>query len=170
MSDNILRDDIENGFTPKKYLDKNIDKTNFLATNKLIEDKELNQSKLKGHTYLYKTESIADKVYTRYTVYFDITDKDKKPKAWIFIKKLKELSDDKESSIIENSFQKMSQDEIDKSKGLRIKVIRFKEGMSYKELASNSPLGRFAEGKLRLLNGHYPTGEPEINDLIKVVE
>jgi len=125
---------------------------------------------MKGHSYLYKTESIAEKVYTRYTVYFDVTDKDKKPKAWIIIKKLKELSDDDESSIIESSFQKMSEDEINKSKGLRIKVVRFKEGMSYKELASNSPLGRFAEGKLRLLNGHYPKGEPEIGGLIKIVE
>ena len=170
MSDNILRDDINNGFSPKEYLDKNIDKTSFLSTNILVEEKELNQNKLKGHTYLYKTESGADIIYSRYTVYFDVSDKDKKPKAWIFIKKLKEISDDKESSIIENSFQKMTQDEIDESKGLRIKVIRFKEGMSYKELASNSPLGRFAEGKLRLLNGHYPEGEPEIGGLIKIVE
>ncbi len=170
MADNILRDDIENGFTAKKYLDQNIDKTSFLSTNTLVEEKELNQNKLKGYTYLYKTESMAEKIYTRYTVYFDVIDKDKKPKAWIFIKKLKELDDDIESSIIENSFQKMTQDEIDKSKGLRIKVIRFKEGMSYKELAANSPLGRFAEGKLRLLNGHYPEGEPEIGGLMKIVE
>ena len=170
MADNILRDDIDNGFTPKKYLDKNITQTSFLSSNKLIEENELNQNKLKGHTYLYKTESMVDKIYTRYTVYFDTVDKDKKPKAWIIIKKIKEINDDEESSIIENSFQKMTQEEVDESKGLRIKVIRFKEGMSYKELASNSPLGRFAEGKLRLLNGHYPEGEPKIDDLIKIVE
>ena len=42
--------------------------------------------------------------------------------------------------------------------------------MSYQNLASNSPLGRYAEGKLRLLNGHYPMGEPEIGSLIKIVE
>jgi len=170
MADNILRDDIDNGYTPKEYLDRNISKTSFLSTNTLIQEKELNQNKLKGHTYLYKTESIGDKVYTRYTVYFDVIDKDKKPKAWIFIKKLREIKDDNESSIIENSFQKMTQKEIDDSEGLRIKVIRFKEGMSYKELAANSPLGRFAEGKLRLLNGHYPEGEPEIGGLVKIVE
>ena len=81
-----------------------------------------------------------------------------------------EISDDAESSIIERSFQKMSKEEIAKSKGLRIKVIRYKKGMSYSELAKNSPLGRFAEGKLRLLNGHYPEGEPVIGSLIKIVE
>jgi hypothetical protein len=35
----------------------------------------------------------------------------------------------------------MTKEEISKSKGLRVKVIRFREGMSYKELADNSPLG-----------------------------
>tara|TARA_Y100000768_G_scaffold330531_1_gene269295 strand:- start:8082 stop:9560 length:1479 start_codon:yes stop_codon:yes gene_type:complete len=170
MADNLLRDDLDNGFTPKKYLDKNIDKTSFLSTNTVIEEKMINNNNLDGYTYLYETESIVDKIYTRYTVYFDDINKNKKPKAWIIIKKLRKLSDDTESNIIENSFQKMTKDEIDKSKGLRIKVIRYKKDMSYKELANNSPLGRFAEGKLRLLNGHYPVGEPEIGSLIKIVE
>jgi predicted Zn-dependent protease len=72
--------------------------------------------------------------------------------------------------IIETSFEKMTEEEISKSEGLRIKVIRFKQGMSYKELADNSPLGRYAEGKIRLLNGHYPEGIPEVGSLIKIVE
>ena len=72
--------------------------------------------------------------------------------------------------IIDETFTKMTKDEIAKAKGLRIKVIRFRSGMSYNELADNSPLGRYAEGKLRLLNGHYPIGEPEVGDLIKIVE
>ena len=64
----------------------------------------------------------------------------------------------------------LTQDEIAKAKGLRIKVIRFRSGMSYEDLANNSPLGRYAEGKLRLLNGHYPSGEPKVGDLMKIVE
>ena len=75
-----------------------------------------------------------------------------------------------ELKVIDETFTKMTEDEIAKAKGLRIKVIRFKSGMSYDELANNSPLGRYAEGKLRLLNGHYPIGEPEVGDLIKIVE
>ena len=58
--------------------------------------------------------------------------------------------------VIDETFDKMSKEEIENSKGLRVKVIRFRDGMSYQNLASNSPLGRYAEGKLRLLNGHYP--------------
>ena len=170
MSDNLLRDDLDNGFSPKEYLDQNIDKTSFLSTNKLIEQKALNKNKMSGYTYLYKTSSVADITYTRYSVFFDIHQEDKKPKAWIFIKKFKEINDDEVSKIIETSFQKMTEEEVSKSQGLRIKVIRFREGMSYKELADNSPLGRYAEGRLRLLNGHYPDGMPEVDALIKIVE
>jgi predicted Zn-dependent protease len=170
ISDNLLRDDIDNGFSPKDYLDQNIDKTSFLSTNTLIEQKPLNKNNMSGYTYLYKTTSLVDITYTRYSVFFDINQEDKKPKAWIFSKKFKDINDDNIAMIIETSFEKMTEEEISKSKGLRIKVIRFKQGMSYKELAGNSPLGRYAEGKLRLLNGHYPEGIPEVGSLIKIVE
>ena len=80
------------------------------------------------------------------------------------------LKDIQTGKIIDETFAKMTKDEIAKAKGLRIKVIRFRSGMSYNDLANNSPLGRYAEGKLRLLNGHYPVGEPEVGDLIKIVE
>jgi predicted Zn-dependent protease len=123
-----------------------------------------------GYTYLYKTASVVDITYSRYSVFFDIHQEDKKPKAWIFIKKFRDVNDDNITKVIEASFQKMTEEEISKSKGLRIKVIRFREGMSYKQLADNSPLGRHAEGKLRLLNGHYPNGIPRIGNLIKIVE
>ena len=169
ISDNLLRDDIENGLTPKDYLDQNIDETSFLARNTLIEQENINNT-LPGYTYLYETKSLSEKSYTRYTVFFDIDDNDKKPKAWIFIKKFKEVNDDNQLKVIDETFAKMTEDEIAKAKGLQIKVIRFRRGMSYDELANNSPLGRYAEGKLRLLNGHYPVGEPKVGDLIKIVE
>ncbi len=169
ISDNILRDDIENGLTPKDYLDQNIDETSFLSRNTLIEQKNINNT-LPGYTYLYETKSLSEKSYIRYTVFFDIDDNDKKPKAWIFIKRFKDLNDDNQLKVIEETFGKMTEDEIVRAKGLRIKVIRFRNGMSYDELAGNSPLGRYAEGKLRLLNGHYPVGEPKVGDLIKIVE
>ena len=169
ISDNLLRDDVENGLTPKGYLDQNIDKTSFLSKNTLLEQSIINNT-LPGYTYLYETKSLAENVFTRYTVFFDLDDKDKRPKAWIFIKKFKDINDDKQSILINESFTKMTKDEIEKAKGLRIKVIRFRKGMSYDELADNSPLGRYAEGKLRLLNGHYPKGEPNVGDLIKIVE
>ena len=73
-------------------------------------------------------------------------------------------------SDILKTFSKMSATEVKSSKGLRIKVIRFRDGMSYEKLAKGSPLGKFAIDKLRLLNGHYPDKSPAIGDLIKIVQ
>jgi predicted Zn-dependent protease len=110
------------------------------------------------------------KSYKRFTVIFDTINSNTKPKAWIAVTSFKNLSDDKEVKSILKSFSKMSQDEIKKSKGLRIKVIRFRSGMTYEKLAASSPLGKYALDKLRLLNGHYPDDNPVVGELIKIVE
>jgi len=83
---------------------------------------------------------------------------------------MKDLTNDNSAKNILTSFKKMTENEIANSKGLKIKVIRFREGMSYDSLAQSSPLGKFAKEKLQLLNGHYPDGRPSIGDLIKVVQ
>ena len=53
---------------------------------------------------------------------------------------------------------------------LRIRIITADAGTRYAELAKKSPLGRHAEAKLRLMNAHYPGGEPAAGQRIKVVE
>ena len=83
---------------------------------------------------------------------------------------MKKIDDDQEATKMLESFTKMTDSEIVDSKGLRIKVIRYREGMSYELLAKSSPLGKFATDKLRLLNGHYPNDNPKIGDLIKIVQ
>ena len=44
------------------------------------------------------------------------------------------------------------------------------EGFSWPELARISPVGNYPEETLRLLNGYYPTGNPEVGSWIKIVE
>ena len=68
------------------------------------------------------------------------------------------------------TFSKMTESEVENSKGLRIKVIRVREGTTYEELAKSSPLGKYSIDKLRLLNGHYPDGNLKVGDLIKIVQ
>jgi predicted Zn-dependent protease len=53
---------------------------------------------------------------------------------------------------------------------LRIRVITAQKGMTFAELAKRSPLGRFSEGHLRVINGLYPTGEPVAGQPLKIVE
>jgi len=168
--DELLRDDIENGLTPEIYLKEGIQKTTFLTTNKLISSEDFSFNGLSGYSYLYHSESIMNSSYVRFTIIFDIEDNEKKPKVWIIRSNLSDLTNDEKSKSMIKTFSKMSQSEIDNSKGLTIKVIRFRKGMSYEKLAKSSPLGKYSVDKLRLLNGHYPNSNPKIGDLIKIVQ
>ena len=169
-ADELLADDLENGLTPQKYLEDGVNKSSFLSTNKLIKSEAFSYNDLIGHTHLYSAENIINKSYKRFTVIFDTDMKDTKPKAWIAVTNLENLDDDNAGTSMLKSFSKMPIDEIKKSKGLRIKVIRFRDGMSYMQLAKSSPLGKYAVDKLRLLNGDYPDKDPVIGELIKIVE
>lgn len=56
------------------------------------------------------------------------------------------------------------------AKPLQLRVITARAGLSFAELARSSPLGRFAENHLRVLNGLYPSGEPVAGQALKIVE
>ena len=73
------------------------------------------------------------------------------------------------SSTIE-SFRALSKAEKESIEELEIRTIIATKGLSYAELATNSPLGSNAENYLRLLNGQYPEGEPVAGQTIKIVE
>ncbi|HEX6828543.1 MAG TPA: hypothetical protein VF104_06150, partial [Burkholderiales bacterium] len=53
---------------------------------------------------------------------------------------------------------------------LRLKLVKARKGDTYAGLAQGSPLGRNAEGYLRLMNGAWPKGEPAPGQTLKVVE
>lgn len=73
------------------------------------------------------------------------------------------------SSAIE-SFRALTDAERESIKPLEIRTITARKGLSYTELARNSPLGVNAENYLRLLNGQYPEGEPVPGQKIKIVK
>ncbi|ARO88688.1 peptidase M48 Ste24p [Nitrosospira lacus] len=73
------------------------------------------------------------------------------------------------SSTIE-SFRALTDAERESIKPLEIKTIAAGKGLSYAELARNSPLGVNAEKYLRLLNGQYPDGEPVPGQRVKIVK
>lgn len=52
----------------------------------------------------------------------------------------------------------------------RIKTIRAKSGDTFAKLAKKSGLANYPEAQLRLINGMYPTGEPKVGQVIKIVE
>ena len=68
------------------------------------------------------------------------------------------------------SFHAITDKEKELAKPLRIRVITARAGLTFAELAKTSPLGRFAEGHLRVINGLYPAGEPAAGQALKIVE
>jgi len=51
-----------------------------------------------------------------------------------------------------------------------IRYVQVGEDFSWPALARISPVGNYPEETLRLLNGYYPTGNPEVGAWIKIVE
>ena len=52
----------------------------------------------------------------------------------------------------------------------RIKLIRAEDGLEFDNLAKTSPLDKFPEEQLRLINAEYPSGDVENGQLLKVIQ
>ncbi len=57
-----------------------------------------------------------------------------------------------------------------KQKSLKIHYVRANEHTTFAALAQLSPIKRYAEEQLRLLNGYYPSGEPRKGEWIKIIQ
>jgi predicted Zn-dependent protease len=68
------------------------------------------------------------------------------------------------------TFRRMKQTEFAQAEPLKIKIIRADENTRVADLAKKSPLPKYAEQQLRLLNDLYPDKEPKPGQLIKVIE
>lgn len=68
------------------------------------------------------------------------------------------------------SFHEITAEETALARPLTIKLVTAGEGARFAELAGRSPIGKYAEGHLRLINGLYPKGEPSPGQTIKVIE
>ncbi len=68
------------------------------------------------------------------------------------------------------SFHRITDAERQSARPLRIRSITATATTRFTELAAASPLGRDAEGTLRLINGMYPSGEPRPGQTLKVIE
>jgi predicted Zn-dependent protease len=68
------------------------------------------------------------------------------------------------------SFRAITDAERDAAKALTIKLVTAEPDTRIADLAARSPLGRNAEGYLRLMNGLYPKGEPVAGQTLKIVQ
>jgi predicted Zn-dependent protease len=68
------------------------------------------------------------------------------------------------------TFRRMRENEFAQAEPYKIKTIRATEATRIADLAKTSPLKKYAEEQLRLLNDLYPDKEPKPGQLIKIVE
>ena len=67
------------------------------------------------------------------------------------------------------SFRPMTAADLEDANRQRIEVVTANPGDSYAALARKSSIKSFPEETLRVINGHYPRGEPRAGDYIKIV-
>ena len=68
------------------------------------------------------------------------------------------------------TFRRLKQNEFAQAEPYKIKIVRASENTRMADLAKQSPLPKYAEQQLRLLNDLYPDKEPKPGQLIKIVE
>ena len=68
------------------------------------------------------------------------------------------------------TFRRLKQNEFAHAEPYKIKMIRATETTRIADLAKQSPLPKYAEQQLRLLNDLYPDKEPKPGQLIKIIE
>lgn len=68
------------------------------------------------------------------------------------------------------SFRALTAEDRARARPLTVKVVRADAQSRFATWAANSPLGRNAEGYLRLINGLYPSGEPTPGATFKLIE
>jgi len=70
----------------------------------------------------------------------------------------------------QKSFHAITGEERALARPLTLRIITARAGITFAELARTAPLGKNAEGYLRVINGMYPSGETVAGQAMKIVE
>lgn len=70
---------------------------------------------------------------------------------------------------VARSFHHLSAEEKKRAVALKLHLIKARAGIRFKQLAKQSPIRKYAESELRLINDLYPNGEPQPGQTLKVV-
>ena len=68
------------------------------------------------------------------------------------------------------SFHTLTENERQLAEPLRIKIVQAEPGARFTQLSLASPLVKYPEQQLRLMNDYYPKGEPQEGQLLKVLQ
>lgn len=131
----------------------------------LEQSEALEQFRLLGHTGIALNPATGGKERVA-VIYFG-------PRAYLITGELPPGSTEETDALLLESirsFRPMERGEIAIAEELRIRWVLADENFDYAVAARNSRIKEYPEETLRLLNGHYPIGNPEPGEWIKLVE
>lgn len=157
----MLLQDINKRISPKEFMIQR------LGLKDLRNDKQLDINGLQAHTGIATINTGAGQRAARITViYFN-------NQAYILLgvtKDPKTMSHyDAAFMQTASSFHRMTDNERALAKPLRLKTIKSTPETNFKSLAEQSPLEKYQEDQLRLLNGLYPKGQANSKSLLKII-
>jgi predicted Zn-dependent protease len=145
--------------TAREFLDEKLD------APKLFQSTALSQSGLQGHTGV--SPAAEGKNSRRLALIYH------RGRAYLFEGTVQEqdnfTAEDANFMQMIESFRSMKKSEREGKKQQHIAWIQADETTTYARLARGMKI-RDAENQLRLMNGHYPSGEPRAGDWVKIVK
>ncbi|MCH8845443.1 MAG: M48 family metalloprotease [Proteobacteria bacterium] len=157
----ILLEDLNKRISPREFMIQR------LGLKTLTNDKPLKINGLEAHTGIATINTGNGKRAARFTViYFN-------NQAYILVGVTKDpkAMSHYDAAFMETarSFHQMTQNERLLAKPLRLKIVNSSNETNFKSLAQQSPLEKYQEEQLRLLNGLYPQGKASSKALLKII-
>lgn len=158
----LTAEDINKRISPRQFMIER------LGLNKLSQEQILNIHGFEAHTAVSNIRTDFGKRETRFTVIYQ------NQMAYILAgttKEPKQISQfDADFMNTMQSFHSLTPNEKILSAPLSLKIIQADNSTTYQTLITSSPLLQMPEATLRLLNDHYPNGQPNSGDLLKVIQ
>lgn len=138
-----------------------------LGLERLRKGEDFESHGMQGYTAIADADTPFGNRPVRYTVLY----RDKR--AFIFAGTAKDSREpyryDQQILDTARSFRRLSPRERKLATATKLHIIPATGKMRYRKLAAESPITNYAESQLRLLNDHYPEGEPHTGQLLKIV-
>ncbi|WP_426414948.1 M48 family metalloprotease [Aestuariirhabdus sp. LZHN29] len=150
--------EIKNGYTPAEYLHERVGKS------RVRQGFDIEGKSYRGYSAV--VDPRGKPLHRVAVIYYD-------GKVFELIGSVKNEREfdafDRSMQVAIASFGPLPKVDSAKADGLHLKRVRAKSGDRYASLASRSPLSRYAEAQLRLINDQYPDGEPAPGQWLKVI-
>ncbi|MDP1932890.1 MAG: M48 family metalloprotease [Gammaproteobacteria bacterium] len=135
-----------------------------LGITNLQKSEALSQFRLTGYTGVVSREGASQRIAVIYMG----------PRVFIFTGEMKDSAreDELDAQLLASirTFRAIQSNERFSGNESKIRYVQVGEGFTWPALARMSPIANYPEETLRLINGYYPTGNPQPGDWIKIVE